>query len=309
MKDIRARLEGTRTTLADKRDLSPLPRRTDGQLSACIAGTGIDRPLHTVSSGDRQDLLQRVFSRTEHLVRQIQPLCQFNPVLIHLHTNQMIGSHSLRQHQRRQSYRSKTGDENRIVSGNSDLFDGLIHRSESAGHLGAVLVSQFIRQCDQIFLLRQNIRSHTAVPLPSVSSAERTFTGNIISSPAVIADATARDMIDDHTVPFLKPAQTLSLFHDHSTGLMAGNHPRDIPLGAFARMFPVDTADITAADRRSLRPDQHFPVSRLRNFKLFHLHRAVAGQRCPDHRSRYHSHSHIQFLLCLADHSVVGTAT
>ena len=86
---------------------------------------------------------------------------------------------------------AKAGDKNGVVSADTDLLDSLINGSETAGYLCAVFVGKLVRKGDEILLICQNVRSHTAVSLPAVSLTEFAFTGNVITSPAVIADAAA----------------------------------------------------------------------------------------------------------------------
>ena len=85
----------------------------------------------------------------------------------------------------------RAGDKNGVVSADTDLLDSLINGSETAGYLCAVFVGKLVRKGDEILLICQNVRSHTAVSLPAVSLTEFAFTGNVITSPAVIADAAA----------------------------------------------------------------------------------------------------------------------
>lgn len=68
-----------------------------------------------------------------------------------------------------------------------------------------------------------------------------------------MADSAAGNMVDDHSVSFLKPPQSLPLFHDLSAGFMSCNGTGNISLRSFPHMLPVNTADIASADGRSLK--------------------------------------------------------
>src|SRR5699024_6393763 len=66
--DIRARHEGTGSSLSDKCDFSPFSGRTDGQLTSRIIGACIDRTLYTFSIGHVKDLFQGILTRTEYMI-------------------------------------------------------------------------------------------------------------------------------------------------------------------------------------------------------------------------------------------------
>ena len=90
-------------------------------------------------------------------------------------------------------------------------------------------------------------------------------------------------MVDDHAVALFKAPQSLALLHDDAAGFMAGNGSVNIALRAFSGMFPVDAADIAAADRGGHRLDEYLAVPWLRDIKLLKFHCAVARERCSDH--------------------------
>ena len=287
MDDIRAGIEGACAALSHKRDLAPLPGSADGKLTSRIAGAGVDGALHAVTVRHLHDAVHRLVRR-EHIVHQSQLLCQLHAVFVHLHADQHVGSHGLCQHQSRQPYRAKAGHQHRVVSADADLLDGFINRSESAGHLRAVLVGQLIGKGDQVLLVRKAVRSHSAVSLPAVCLTEAALAGNVVASAAVVAHAAAGNMINDDSVALLEASEALALLYDHAAGLMSRNHSGDIAFRPLSHMRSVDAADIASADRRGLRLDQHLSMARLRDLKLLHLHRAVAGKRRPPHSHFFH---------------------
>ena len=95
-------------------------------------------------------------------------------------------------------------------------------------------------------------------------------------------------MVNNDPVPFFETSQALALFHNHTAGFMACHHTGDIAFRPFSHMFPVNTADIAAADGGRLRLNQHLSVSGLGDLHIFHFHRAVAGQRRPSHSHFFH---------------------
>ena len=191
MNDIRARIEGAGAALADESDLAPLSGSTDGQLSSRITCGSIDGSLHTFAAGGCEDLIQSVRTWFYDKVCQPQFFRQIDAVIVHLHTDKLVCSHGFCQHQGCQADGAKAGDKNGVVSADTDLLDSLINGSETAGYLCAVFVGKLVRKGNEILLICQNVRSHTAVSLPAVSLTEFAFTGNVITSPAVIADAAA----------------------------------------------------------------------------------------------------------------------
>src|SRR5699024_12422238 len=76
------------------------------------------------------------------------------------------------------------------------------------------LFRSLIRKRNQILLLRQDIRSHTAVSLPAVRAAVLALTGNVISPAAIVAHAASGDVVYDHAVAFLKSSQAFAFLHD-----------------------------------------------------------------------------------------------
>lgn len=70
---------------------------------------------------------------------------------------------------------------------------------------------------------------------------------------------------------------------------------RDISLGAFAGVFPVNAADIAAANRGRLCLDKHLAIPGCWNIKLPYLHRAVSRQYCAFHLS-LNAHDYTSFL-------------
>ena len=107
--------------------------------------------------------------------------------------------------------------------------------------------------------------------------------GNRIAAAAIVADAAARDVVDDHAVALVEPPEPLALFDDHAARLVSGDGSGNIRLRALADVLAVNAADIASADGRGLRLDEHLSVARRRNFKLAEFDRAVARKDCARH--------------------------
>jgi len=116
------------------------------------------------------------------------------------------------------------------------------------------------------------------MPLPAVCPPIGAGTGDVISSPTVIAEAAAGDVIDNHAVAFAKAAASRASLHNLTGGLVAGNHPRLIALRAFAEMLVINTAYVGAANCRCFHFQQHFAVAGCGNLKVSEFHGAVSRQ-------------------------------
>ena len=102
-------------------------------------------------------------------------------------------------------------------------------------------------------------------------------------------------MINDDAVAFFEAFQAFALFHNLPAGLMTCHHTRNVALGSFSGVLPVNAADIASADGRCLCLDQHLTVSRLRNLEIFYLHRGISRKDRTLHQ-HFYCHTHFTSL-------------
>ena len=159
-----------------------------------------------------------------------------------------------------------------------------VHRPEPAGHLRAVGVRQRVGQQDEVLLLREHVVGHAAVTLPAVRAPVLAGARDHVAAPAVVAHAAPGDVVDDDAVAHLEAPAARAGGHDLPARLVARDHARLVALGPLAEVLVVDAADVRAADRGALGPDQHFAVSRFRDGELTQLRAAVARKHETPHR-------------------------
>ena len=99
----------------------------------------------------------------------------------------------------------------------------------------------------KVFFVRQQVFSHATVALPAVGGPMFAGTGDHVAPPAVIADATAGDVVDDDPVPSSEALQPRTLGHDLSARLMASNHPL-VFLRSLAKVLVIDGTDVAATE-------------------------------------------------------------
>ena len=88
-----------------------------------------------------------------------------------------------------------------MIAADADLFQSLVDGAEAAGHLGAIGEREFVGQGDQILLLGQQELRHAAIALPAVGAPVFCAgAGDHVAAAAIVADAAAGDVIDDHAI-------------------------------------------------------------------------------------------------------------
>ena len=126
----------------------------------------------------------------------------------------------------------------------SDLLQAFVDGAEAAGHLRAVGVGQLIRKRDQVLLFGEQVIRHAAVALPAVSAAIlRAGAGDHVAAPAVVADAAAGDVIDDHAIAGAEPAAARPGLRRSGRRFMSGDHAL-VALRTLAQMLVINAADI-----------------------------------------------------------------
>jgi hypothetical protein len=110
-------------------------------------------------------------------------------------------------------------------------------------------------------------------------------------------------MINYNTIPFFKPLQAGSFFHNLPTRFMPGNFVL-VSLGPLPDVLTVNGPDIAPANGRRLGFDQDLTMPGLRNGKLSKFHGAVSGK----HGSRHHfAHCRLPLLGLVQAAMVFGT--
>src|SRR5208337_5608175 len=150
-----------------------------------------------------------------------------------------------------------------MIAVDADLLQALVHGAESACHLRAVGVGQLIGQRDQILLLGDHVLGHAAVALPAVGAAILVAgAGNHVAAPAVVAHAATGDVIDNDAIARFEAAAAFAHGHNLAAWLVPGDHAL-VTLGALAKMFVINAANVGPADGRRFHSQQNFPMTRL----------------------------------------------
>ena len=300
--DIRGRIEGHVISLADHHHFSPFPGAADGQRTGGRIAGAVCRTLTAKTARHFHDLCLACLRirRIEYIVGKAEILRQLHALLVDIGADGHIAAHGFRKHQRRQSHRTQAGDQHTVIARDTDLHQSLVDCAEAAGSLCAVFIGQLVRQRDQILLVTQNIGSHSAIALPAVCRAERALAGDVITAPAVIANAAAGNVIHDDAVAFLEALQAFPLDLNNAAGFVAGDHARLIALRSLAQMSPVNGADVRSADGRSFGLYHDLSVARGGHVKFLYLHGAVARKNRAPHLD-FHDHTSI-FAGCPAVH-------
>src|SRR6185437_436354 len=136
-----------------------------------------------------------------------------------------------------------------MVAIDSDFFDSLVNGPKAAGHLSAISVRKRVRKRDEVFLFRDHVVGHSAVTLPSVCTPVLLArAGDHIAAPAIVTDATTRDVINNHSIAHAKTAAARPGLYNLTARLMTGNYSL-IALGALAQVLVIDTAYVRTTNR------------------------------------------------------------
>src|SRR6266516_6923068 len=157
-----------------------------------------------------------------HYLREPQLLGQFQPFGEPLHSHHM-GSHGPAQERRALANRPKTGDEDHIPSRYVRTQTGRIGGPASAGDHSPVPIGQLIRQGNQDPLLSQQEIGMSSVALPPIGGTLRAGATNHPATTAIMAQAAATDVIDDHAITLLETLDTRADALDNTTRLVASN--------------------------------------------------------------------------------------
>ena len=184
-----------------------------------------------------------------------------------------------------QSHGAQTGDQHRMIAADADLFQTFIHRAETAGHLGAIGIGQRVGEVDQVLLFGEQEFGHAAIALPAVGAAIFfAGAGDHVAAAAIVAHATAGDVIHDDAVAHGEAAASGAGLHDLAAGLVACHHAL-VTFRTLAQMLVINAADVRAADGGRLHAKQHFAVAGYRNRHLFQYDGAIAGEERAFHCS------------------------
>src|SRR6266487_4986435 len=218
-----------------------------------------------------------------HYLREPQLLGQFQPFGEPLHSHHM-GSHGPAQERRALANRPQTGDEGHIPSRYVRTQTGRIGGPASAGDHSPVQIGQFFREGNQVPLFSQQEIGMASVALPPIGGTLRAGATNHPATTAIMAQAAATDVIDDHAITLLETLDTRADALDNTAWLMATNNAT-VCLGTRSPVAgPVDGAQVTPTERRGLHAHQHLAVSRLWNGKLPQFESPVSQKNDSCHR-------------------------
>src|SRR6266487_772820 len=218
-----------------------------------------------------------------HHVRETQFLGQFQPVWERLHSHH-ICSHGTALLCRAKSNRTQTSDENHIPPRDVRTKTGRIGGAAPAGNHSSIQIGQFIREGNQVTFFSQEKIGMASVSLPPIGSTLRAGATNHPATTAIMAQAAATDVIDDHAITLLETLHTRANALDNATRLVADNDAT-VCLGTRSPVAgPVDGAQVTPTERRGLHAHQHLAVSRLWNGKLPQFESPVSQKNDSCHR-------------------------
>src|SRR5438034_9670739 len=142
-----------------------------------------------------------------HHVRETQFLGQFQSVWECLHSHH-ICSHGTAQECRAKSNRTQTGDENHIPPRYVRTKTGCIGGAAPAGNHSSIQIGQFIRKGNEVAFFSQQPIGVSSVALPPIGSTLRAGATNHPTTTAIMAQAAATDVIDDHAITLLETLHT-----------------------------------------------------------------------------------------------------
>src|SRR2546426_7480052 len=176
-----------------------------------------------------------------HHVRETQFLGQFQSVWECLHSHH-ICSHGTAQECRAKSNRTQTGDENHIPPRCVRTKTGCIGGAAPAGNHSPIQISQFIREGNQVAFFSQQPIGVPSVALPPIGSTLRAGATNHPATTAIMAQAAAIDVIDDHAITLLETLHTRADALDNATRLVTGNDATVCLRACPLVVWPVDGA-------------------------------------------------------------------
>src|SRR5262249_2677914 len=155
--DVRPRTQASRPTFADDGNPTPFSCSLNRGEAALVAAACVQRPFYTMSIRQVSSLLDVFRARLEYVIGQTESLRNLQAFVDGIDSNKLVGTHRLRKHERRETHWTQSYNQDRIISGNSDLLESLIDRSETARHLGTIGIGKLVRQRHKILFLSQNI--------------------------------------------------------------------------------------------------------------------------------------------------------
>ena len=116
-----------------------------------------------------------------------------------------------------------TGDENHIPPRYIRTKTGRIGGAAPAGNHSSIQIGQFIRKGNEVAFFSQQPIGVSSVALPPIGSTLRAGATNHPAPTAIMAQAAAIDVIDDHAITLLETLHTGADALDNTTRLVAGN--------------------------------------------------------------------------------------
>ncbi len=278
MDHVGRRVELDLATFADQDNSAPFARGADRGRTGGGMGRAVDRALDAVAAGELAHLVDVVGAGGQRLVAQAEIARELHAVFVHVDANDLRRAQLAAERRRGQTDGAEAGDEHRVVAADADFFEAFVNRAEAAGNLRAVGIGERIGEVNQVLLLREKVIGHAAIALPAVGAAILfARAGNHVTAPAIVANAAAGNVVDDHAVAFAELAAAGPGLHDLAARFVARDDAL-VAFGAFAEVLVINAADVGAADGRGLHPDEDFAVAGRGHGKTFELGGAVARQ-------------------------------
>ena len=257
-----------------------------------MVGRTVHRALDSETAGQFPHLGNIVRPRSQNRIAETQVDGDLHALGNDVDADDLVGAEFAAERARRKSHRPQASNQHGVIATYPDLFETLIDGSESAGNLGAIGKGKLIGKSDQILLLRHHVSGHSAVALPSISTAVLLAgAGDHVAAPAIVANSAAGNVVHNHAIAGLEAAAARAFSDDLAAGFMAGDDAL-VAFRAFAEVLVIDAADVGTADRRGLHAQQHLSMARSRHGHGTQLDGAVSGQERSGHRLFHLTHLH-----------------
>src|SRR5258708_5041584 len=131
---------------------------------------------------------------------------------------------------------------------------GSISCAQTAGDHGTIQVGQFVGKSEQCPLFGQQKLRMTSISLPSISGTFGTRTANHPPAMAIVANATARDVVDDDAVSLFEAPNPRTNALDNATGFVSCNNSSIGFRPCALTLRTINSSEIATTEGRSFHP-------------------------------------------------------